>query len=249
MPNLTNRPEKRRVLIMGASGGLGQALCHSFFQDNSFLGIHAHSNLSKGEALLRSLTGVGKDAALLVCDLKESGSVRKMFDDLLIKWGRIDVLINTAGIIDDRLFARIGEVEWDRVVQTNLTGAFYCMREAGRIMHQQEGGHIINLLSLSAFTGRAGQAAYAASKRGLAALTMSAAREWGPRAIQVNAVLPGLLDTGMTGSLTFDQKEKLIQENVLGRASTLEEVSEFIVHLSKMKYVSGQVFNLDSRIY
>jgi len=185
---------------------------------------------------------------LLISDLTEPGSVRKMFETLLSEWGRMDVLINSVGMIDDRLFPRLNEATWDRVIQTNLTGIFYCVREAGRIMHKT-GGHIINISSISAFTGRSGQAAYAASKRGLIALTTSAAKEWGPSAIQVNAVLPGFLETKMTASLTSEQREGIIKENVLGRSSTLEEVSDFVFHLSKMKSVSGQVFNLDSRIF
>ena len=249
MPKPKNITEKRVVLITGSSGGLGQALCHSFLQDDHHIGIHVHSNRSKGEELVQSLALLGKETTLLISDLSDSGSVHKMFEGLLAKWGRLDVLINTVGVINDSLFARLSEVAWDRIIQTNLTGAFYCMREAGRIMHKHGGGHIINISSLTAFTGRAGQAGYTASKRGLIALTTSAAQEWGNSAIQVNAVLPGFLDTRMTDSLTSNQKDKIIKENVLDRPSTLEEVSDFIFHLSKMKYVSGQVFNLDSRIY
>lgn len=234
---------------MGASGGLGQALCHSFSQTDDYLGVHVHSNQSKGEELVQSLTRSGKEAALFRSDLSDPGSVGKMFGDLLQKWKRIDVLINAAGVIDDRLFTRLNESAWDDVIRMNLTGAFYCMREAGRLMHDQGGGHIINISSLSAFTGRIGQAVYASSKRGVIALTTSAAKEWGAHAIQVNAVLPGFLDTGMTRLLTSPQKDNLIKENVLGRPSTLEEVSDFILHLSKMKFVSGQIFNLDGRIY
>lgn len=249
MSNPNNKSGKRVVVITGASGGLGQAICKSFLQGDDDMGIHVHSNISKGEALLRSFAATGKEAALHISDLCNSESTRKMFADFLKKWGRIDILINSAGAIEDHLFARLSETSWDHIIRTNLTGIFYCMRAAGRIMQDQGGGHIINIASLSGFTGRVGQAAYTASKRGLIGLTTSAAREWGTSAIQVNAVLPGFLDTRMTASLASEQKRKLIGENVLDQPSTLEEVSNFIYHLSKMKYVSGQVFNLDSRIY
>lgn len=244
-----NKFEKRIVVITGASGGLGQALCKSFLQGNDVIGIHVYSDVEKGEALVRSFTSEGREALLNRSDLGDSGSTRKMFDDFLAKWGRIHILINCAGVIDDHLFSKLSEPAWDHVIRTNLTGIFFSMREAGRIMQDQGGGHIINIASLSAFTGRIGQAAYTASKRGLIALTTSAAREWGASAIQVNAVLPGFLDTAMTASLTPEQKRILIEENALNRPSTLEEVSDFIFQLSKMKYVSGQIFNLDSRIY
>jgi len=244
-----NKSYKRVVVITGASGGLGQALCRTFSQGDDEIGIHVHSNIQTGEALLRLFATLGKKAALHVSDLGDSKSVRKMFSDLLNKLGRLDILINNAGVIDDRLFARISEPAWNHVIQTNLSGTFYCMREAGRIMHDQGGGHIINIASLSAFTGRSGQAAYTASKRGLIALTTSAAREWGASTIQVNAVLPGFLDTPMTSSLSSEQKKNLIGENILNRPSTLEEVAGFIHYLSGMKHISGQVFNLDSRIF
>jgi 3-oxoacyl-[acyl-carrier protein] reductase len=249
MSDPKSKLEKRVVVITGASGGLGQALCRSFLQGDDDIGIHVRSNISKGEAIIRSFTVAGKKAALRHSDLDDSTSTREMFSHFLKKWNRIDILINNAGVIDDHLFARLNEAAWDRIIRINLTGIFYCMREAGQIMRDQGGGHIINIASLSAFTGRIGQAAYAASKRGLIALTTSAAKEWGASAVQVNAVLPGFLNTQMTTSLTEEQKRKLIGENVLNRPSTLEEVSDFIFYLSKMKYVSGQVFNLDSRIH
>lgn len=243
------KSEKRVVVITGASGGLGQALCKSFLQGNDVIGVHVRSGIAKGKEIVQSFTSQGQEALLHISDLRDSGSTRKMFDDFFKKWGRINILINSMGVTDDHLFARLNETSWDHVIRTNLTSIFYCMREAGQIMQDQGEGHIINITSLSAFTGRVGQAAYTASKRGLIALTTSAAQEWGASAIQVNAVLPGVLDTGMTDPLPPEQKLKLIGENVLKRSSTLEEVSEFIYHLSKMKYVSGQVFNLDSRIY
>ena len=115
-------------------------------------------------------------------------------------------------------------------------------------MEKQGKGHVINIASGAAFAGRAGQSAYAASKRGLIGLSLSAAREWGGSGIQVNSICPGYLDTPMTAALSPAQSKKLISENVLGRASTLEEVADFVLMLSKMNHVSGQVFHLDSRI-
>ncbi len=241
---------RQSVLIIGASGGVGQAVVRSFLKKGEdAIALHVHSDFSKGEEIIRSLQAVGRKAVLFQADLVNSVSVSQMFNDLKTSWGRLDILINAAGIVDDSLFPRLNETGWDRIVQTNLTGAFYCMREAGRLMQVQGGGHILNLSSLSAFTGRVGQAAYTASKRGLIALTLSAAREWGNDAIQVNAVLPGFLETPMVTRLSVGQKGKIVKENLLGHSSTLEEVADFIFHLSKMKNVSGQVFNLDSRVF
>ncbi|MFQ5780646.1 MAG: SDR family NAD(P)-dependent oxidoreductase [Nitrospiria bacterium] len=243
-------PRKKIVLITGASGGLGQALCRTFSTGDYQIGVHVDRNTRKGIKTVQDLNAVGHVAALFSADLRNPLSVRRIFDDLLGKWGRIDLLINNAAVRSDRLLMRMRRTDWDDVIDLNLSGTFFCMREAGRAMCRNGGGgHIINIASYSAYTGRIGQASYTASKRGLIALTQTAAREWGSAAIQVNTVLPGFLSTSMTAGLTSERKEQLIEENLLRHSSTLEEVSEFILHLSKMKHVSGQTFNLDSRIY
>ena len=138
--------------------------------------------------------------------------------------------------------------EWDEVIAVNLSAAFYCFREAGRRMMSQEGrsGRMIAIGSAAADTGRAGQAAYAAAKRGLVALARTAAREW--PSVQVNVVIPGLLQTPMTTALSRRRRQEVVLENTLERFTTVEEVSQFTVHLASMPGVSGQIFHLDSRI-
>jgi 3-oxoacyl-[acyl-carrier protein] reductase len=141
------------------------------------------------------------------------------------------------------------EHQWDEVIATNLKGAFYGIQEAARVMIPQKEGHIINITSLVGQRGNIGQAAYAASKAGLIGLTRAAARELGPSNIQINAVMPGFLPTRMTAALHNKYPKGVAQENVLGRTSNLKEVARFIRHLSTMKNISGQVYNLDSRIF
>ena len=240
--------QKKIVFITGSSGGLGQALCRTFSNGEYHVGVHVHRNISAGLKTVSRLNALGVESASFHADLRDSKAVRKAFEELLKRWGRIDLLINNAGIFRDNLFTRIRQVEWEEVIDTNLKGAFFCMREAGNAMQKQKGGHIINISSFASLTGRVGQASYTASKRGLIALTQSAAKEWGADSIQVNTVIPGFLSTSMTKDLTPVQAKRIIEENVLRRPSTLEEVSTFILHLSKMKHVSGQIFNLDSRI-
>jgi 3-oxoacyl-[acyl-carrier protein] reductase len=241
-------PQKKIVLITGASGGLGQALCRIFSNGEYAIGIHVYRDLPAALETVNRLMSLGVESASFPADVRDSKVVQKMFEDLLTHWGQLDLLINNAGICRDDLFMRIDSAEWDEVIDTNLKGAFLCMREAGKVMQRQKGGHIINISSFASLTGRVGQASYAASKRGLIALTQSAAKEWGTDSIQVNTVFPGFLPTPMTADLNLIERERITQENVLGRHSTLEEVSEFIFHLSKAKYISGQTFNLDSRI-
>lgn len=240
--------QKKIVLITGAAGGLGRSLCQAFATGEYCIGVHANRNIRGGEETVKALQARGITAGLFPADLRHAGAVRKIFDALLDQWGRLDLLINNAGITKDHLFARMPQADWDEVIGLNLSGAFFCMREAGHVMSYQGGGHIINVASRAALTGSVGQAAYAASKRGLIALGKTAAREWGEVPIQVNTILPGFLDTPMTEGLAQEKKTAWRKENLLSRLATTQEVSEFVFALSKMKHVSGQTFNLDSRV-
>jgi len=246
---MTAPSEKKIVLITGTSGGLGRALCKVFSNGKYFIGVHAYQNVSEGLNLVQELSFAGMESAFFTSDFRDPKSIREMFSDLSRRCGQIDLLINNAGVLRDALFTRIDQSEWDDVIDINLKGTFLCMQEAARVMQKQKRGHIINISSYAAMTGRVGQAAYVASKRGLIALTQSAAKEWGVDSIQVNTVFPGFLSTTMTAALPLSEREKITGENALRRSSTLEEVSEFILHLSKMGNVSGQIFNLDSRIF
>jgi 3-oxoacyl-[acyl-carrier protein] reductase len=140
------------------------------------------------------------------------------------------------------------EQAWDDVLKTNLTGPLHCIRAASRIMSRQRRGHIINISSIVGLQGREGQANYASSKAGLIGLTKTCAQELGQHNIKVNAVLPGYIHTGMGGVLSGANRDRILRDNVLGRSSDPREVAEFIYQLSLMDKVSGQVFNLDSRV-
>ncbi len=240
---------RRVVLITGASGGLGRALCQAFASAGARIAAHVYQNRVAGERLVQELCQAGAEAQLLCADLRCPESVRQMFDSVRKKWDGLDVLINNAAISDHARFVHLSEDVWDDVLAVNLSGPFFCMREAGRWMsHAGQGqgqGHIVNIVS-HARLGRVGQAAYAASKCGLSALTQSAAREW--EGVCVNAVAPGFLETKMTAALSPARRQALIQENCLRRPSTFEEVCDFVVRLSHMQHVSGQLFTLDSRI-
>jgi 3-oxoacyl-[acyl-carrier protein] reductase len=174
--------------------------------------------------------------------------VDAMIDAALKQWGTVDVLVNNAGITQDGFTIRMAEREWDDVLSTNLTGPFHCIRAVSRAMMRQRSGHIISLASLTGLQGRAGQANYSAAKAGLVGLTRSTAKELGRFNIKANAVLPGFLATEMGSSVSGAALDRIIEENSLGRYSTREEIADFIYHLSLMQHVSGQVFNLDSRI-
>lgn len=232
--------ENRSVIITGAAGGLGTKLVETFLAAGWLVAAGQHS---------APIQATGDRLKIVALDVTNADQIKAAVDTLLAEWGRIDVLINNAGITADGAVAGLSMDDWQRVLDVNLKGAFLCSRAVlQQMMFEQRAGHIINVSSFAAKNGHAGQANYVAAKAGLMGLTQSLAKEAGKRNILVNAIFPGLLETPMTAHLTRDQVQAISGANVLGRSTTLEEVASFILHLAEMRHVSGQVFQLDSRV-
>lgn len=229
----------RVVLITGAAGGLGQGLVSEFAAQGWRVVAAYHRTTTQAET---------ETIWPVALDVTSRARVGDVVEQTLARWGRIDALINNAGATEDQLSAQLSADNWDRVLDVNLKGAFLCSQAVIRPMMKQRDGHIINLSSFVARTGRAGQANYAAAKAGLLGLTESIAKETGSRNVRVNAVLPGVLPTGMTATLSPEQLQTLAGANALNRLNDVAEVARFIVFLAAMKNVSGQFFQLDSRI-
>ncbi|NOX99444.1 MAG: SDR family NAD(P)-dependent oxidoreductase [Verrucomicrobia bacterium] len=162
--------------------------------------------------------------------------------------GKVDLLINNAGVTRDRQFHRLTESDWDEVLATNAKGAFLCAKAVLRMMMKQRSGHIINIGSYSALRPPVGQSNYAAAKAALIGMTQSLAAESGSRGVRVNCVLPGFMKTRMTEKLSEETIEKARQQHVLGCFNTVPDAARFMVFLDSMDAVSGQVFQLDSRL-
>lgn len=179
-------------------------------------------------------------------DVSDAARVHSFFARL----GQIELLVNNAGVCRDAPLVKVQAEEFDHVVDVNLKGAFLAAQAAARTMMRQERGHIINVGSYAAFAGTAGQASYAAAKAGVIGLTQSLARELGSRNVRVNCVLPGFLETSMTHHLLANEawREQITNAHALGRLNTPPEVARFMRFLHTMEHVSGQVFQLDSRI-
>lgn len=204
-----------------------------------------------GRAIARQLEGCGEFASVLAPGRDELDVTRAdAAAEFFAKLDRIDLLVNNAGIARDRILAQMTEADWDAVIDTNLRGAFLCARAAAKkMLRQPEGGHIVNIGSFSALRPPAGQAAYAAAKAGLIGMTQSLAAEMGGRGVRVNCVLPGFLEgTGMTKGLDADTIEQLRGNHVLGRFNTPADAARFVAFLDTLPAVSGQVFQLDSRL-
>ncbi len=182
---------------------------------------------------------------LLQADLRDGKQTREMVNQLIDRWGRLDVLVCNAGVASSELVLRTGFETWAAVVETNLTGAFHCLQAAGPVMVRQHGGSVIIVGSLAGLQGAAGQAAYAASKAGLTGLVKTTAKEWGSSNIRVNMVLPGWQKTALAGSAFPDEASA---DHALGRTPALKAVADTIYRLALLQDSSGQVWNLDNRI-
>ena len=240
--------DNRVIIVTGASRGLGRTIALRFGLAGARVVVNYLERHRDAVAVADSITNRGGEALAIQADVRQGVETDAMIDAAMKRWGTVDVLVNNAGITRDGLAVRMSEQEWDDVLSTNLTGPFHCIRAVSRAMMRRRSGHIISLASLTGLQGRAGQANYSAAKAGLVGLTRSTAKELGGFNIKVNAVLPGFLGTEMGNSVSSAVLDRIIEENALGRSSTQEEVADFIYYLSLMHHVSGQVFNLDSRI-
>ena len=236
------------ALITGASRGLGRAVAEALAAGGWRIGLGFHENESAAREAAAAVEAAGGEALLKPFDVTDAQATASAVRGLAKEAGRLDALILSAGAVDDRLILRSSRESFERIRAVNLDGAFFCMKAAARAMARRKKGHIVAVASIAALRGRAGGAAYAAAKAGLISLVKSAARELGPSGVSVNAVLPGLLDTDMGRQASEEYREKVRSESVLGRLGDAGEVAGFIRHLISMQGVSGQVFNLDSRI-
>ena len=229
----------RVALITGASGGLGRAFVAELLAQGWRVaaGFHRENAHAPTDFLLP-----------LPLDVTARESVSAAVAQVLTRWERLDLLINNAGNTADALVSQLTDDDWQRVLDVHLRGAFLCAQAALRPMLRQRDGHILNIASFSARMGNRGQANYAAAKAGLLGLTTSLAKEVGSRNVRVNALLPGVLPTPMTARLTAEQRAAFAAANCLGRLNDPAEVARFAAFLATMQNISGQLFQLDSRI-
>ncbi len=244
----TAEKAKRVVIVTGSSRGLGREIALLFGKNGDKVVVNYLSSEKNARTVAREIIAASGDSFPFRADVASAREVELLVNAVIGRWGRVDVLVNNAGRTKDRLLLRMEEQDWDDVVGTNLSGSFYCMRAVSKIMMKQREGHIISIASIVGIQGRKGQANYSASKSGLIGLTKSCAKELGRFNVKVNAVLPGYLKTDMGGIIATPVKDRIERENTLQRSNEPKEVAEFIFHLSHMNNVSGQIFNIDSRI-
>jgi len=237
------------IIITGGSGQLGGTMALALADPLTGLLIHYHKEGKKAQEIAKSLLNKESQALCYQADVRSRPQIDSMISFVLSKWNRLDLLIHCAGITKDRSLIRMEEASFDDVIDINLKSAFHCLSAAADPMKNQRDGHVVLIGSIAGHQGRAGQINYAASKAGLIGLMRSAALELAPWNIRVNLILPGFQPSGITRNLSRELSKELEKQNILGRSSSLDDISGFIRWLSKTKNISGQIFNLDSRIF
>ncbi len=231
-------------LITGSSRGLGRAIALALGRRGHRIVIHYRDKKSEAEEAASQI----KESMVLQTDVRNFSEVRSLADEAVKQWGGIDVLVNNAGITKEALLLKTSEYDFNELMDTNLKGAFNLIRAVVPHMVKQKSGHIINISSFAGVKGKAGLSAYSASKAGIIGLTMSAAKEFSEYNIMVNAVLPGYMLTDMGMTSNEKAKELALQDSLVKSFSGPNNVAEFLCYLAGTKGITGQVFNLDSRI-
>jgi 3-oxoacyl-[acyl-carrier protein] reductase len=242
MPGVTGRV----ALVTGASQGIGRACALALAEGGALIALAAR-NEEKLAAVAKEIESNGGQAAVFSMDVSKEDGVKSAVKAVLEKFGKIEILVNNAGVTRDTLLMRMKKEEWDTVIQTNLSGAFYTTQAVVGSMLRPRWGRIINITSIFGQMGQAGQANYSASKAGLIGFTMAMAREVASRSITVNAVAPGYIDTAMTEGLTAELKAKVNEAIPLGRAGTDMEVAHAVRFLASEEaaYITGHVLKVN----
>lgn len=240
-------PQSSTVMIFGGSGIIGGAIAMEFGRQGWPVGIHYHRNRVSAEETSFAIQTADGEARLYQADVNDPSQITKILPSFVQDYGSLNVLVWAVGIAPSTLLQKTTPEEWTHTLQTNLTGAFHVLREAGPFFERQQEGAVIMIGSFSGEHGMAGQAAYAASKAGLLGLMQATAQEWGSWNIRVNAIFPGwhsspLSASGIDAALSH-------HTHILNRTPSLNHMAATVYHLALAKDISGQVWNLDNRIW
>lgn len=237
----------KTVVITGASRGIGRATAIGFAKYGANVVVAYLSNKEKATEVVDLINKENGNAAIFQCDVRDFEKVKSLMKFTVGKYGKIDVLVNNAGVVQNSFITHTSEEQWDFIVDTNLKGVFLCTKAVARIMMKQKSGKIINISSIGGLRSNIMQASYSASKAGVIAFTKSTAMELSPSGIQVNAVAPGGTNTDMyhNANELLIRKEK--QRNLFGKIMEPEDVAEIIVFLAsdKANYITGEVITID----
>ncbi|KAG1672515.1 hypothetical protein FOA52_002824 [Chlamydomonas sp. UWO 241] len=236
------------ALVTGASRGIGRAIALELAKSGADVVINYSSSAGAADEVAAMVVAMGGQAMTIKCNVGKPAEIDEMFKQAVAKFGKIDVLVNNAGITRDTLMMRMKLEQWQDVIDTNLTGVFYCTQQATKLMMKAKKGRIVNITSVVGLVGNAGQANYSAAKAGVLGLTKTVAREYSSRGITCNAIAPGFIMSDMTASIDKKYEEGILKGIPLGRYGQPEEVAglaRFLAMDPAAAYITGQVINVD----
>ena len=233
------------ALVTGASRGIGKSIAISLGLLGAEVIVNYSSSDASAEEVAKSINDKGGSSYKLKFDVSDEESVNTAINQIIRDSGKIDILINNAGITRDGLLMRMKASQWDEVLNTNLKGVFLCTKNVSKFMIKQRSGKIINITSIVGLIGNPGQANYSASKAGVIGFTKTCAKEFASRGIKVNAIAPGFIETEMTENLNTDDLLKMIPLGKLGSADQIASLVNFLVSSDASEYITGQTISID----
>ena len=239
--------ENQVVLVTGGSRGIGKSVALACAREGARVIINYAGNVKAAEETVKEISDLGQKCLAVQADVSKLADVERLIEEATAEFGKIDVLVNNAGITRDGLLMRMKEEDWDAVIETNLKGVFLCTKAVIRGMMKQRTGRIINMTSVVGVMGNAGQANYAAAKAGVIGFTKSTAKELASRGITVNAIAPGFIHSDMTAILPESVKEEMVKAIPIGRMGEADEVADTVLFLASnsARYITGQVIHVD----
>ena len=239
--------EGKSVLVTGGSRGIGREIAIEFAKNGADVAINYTSNEKSAIDVKEEIEKLGRKCKTIKCDVSDFEKASEIVKEVVDSFGKIDILINNAGITKDTLLIRMKEDDFDKVIDINLKGVFNVTKAATKFMMKKKYGKIINMSSIVGIVGNAGQANYCASKAGVIGFTKATAKEFASRNININAIAPGFIETDMTNVLPDDIKENMLEQipqKCIGKAENIADVALFLAS-DMSKYITGQVINVD----